>query len=324
METSTVPMECNSITFIGFYDKGNTGDQAYKEVLSSYFGPHTSFVDFEVNRIDGETYVIGCGDLINQYYLDMLPDNTRYYMYCVGAQNDYLINQVLSGARELNGIWVRNTRQVAMVSKLVRCKCEYVPDITFKKKVHHTWTGKSNKLTVIMNAHVILHKETKELTELARVLDSADMEISFLPMCINDDVNDVELAKKVASLMKSNNFKILGQQTPDSVMKEVADSRMVVSMRLHGLIFSAMAGTPFVSLGAAPKLSYFCEDSTVPYASCKHPIRLKSAMKLVADREESISESLRIVSKANRILVEDSLEEVSKEWLPVQSNVYHR
>ena len=100
---------------------------------------------------------------------------------------------------------------------------------------------------------------------LAKFLDmlqsSSGMKIVFLPM----SPLDVECMRKVASLMQTP-FTVIDRELPaDEVPGILAGARLVISMRLHALIFALSANVPAVGMNYDVKVPSFLEYAQKPY-----------------------------------------------------------
>ncbi|MFA6171577.1 MAG: polysaccharide pyruvyl transferase family protein [Patescibacteria group bacterium] len=96
-------------------------------------------------------------------------------------------------------------------------------------------------------------------------------------------------------------------------MDEMSRCRYVISMRLHGIIFSYLLGLPFLSLGYNPKNQYFCDsigypkDLSYDFNSIKDAAELNPAIENLLQRKEKAYDGALALPAAAR-LVKDNLD----------------
>ena len=139
------------------------------------------------------------------------------------------------------------------------------------------------------------------------MVDRLDADIVFVPM--ERQVLDVQHCHAVASQMQcAQRATVLkGEYTSGQLLSLVGHFEFAVGMRLHFLIFSALAGIPFVALPYAPKVTGFLEDLDIEMP----PLQEVNAGRLIAhiDRSWDVRESLK--RRVGRILPE--LQERARE-----------
>jgi polysaccharide pyruvyl transferase CsaB len=96
---------------------------------------------------------------------------------------------------------------------------------------------------------------TTTLISLGRRLTTAGLDVAAVGLQPDEDEAPVEaLAAQVPGLEP------LRADTVTSALAHVARSRAVVSVRLHGLVFAALAGRPFYALAYDPKVAAFMRE----------------------------------------------------------------
>jgi polysaccharide pyruvyl transferase CsaB len=100
---------------------------------------------------------------------------------------------------------------------------------------------------------------TAALTHLAQTLVSQGHTVTGLSVQPNEDRRDLE---SIRSAVPS--FDILQANSPEELLKIIAQNSYVVSGRLHGLILAAVAGVNFCGLVYDPKVAAFLAEAGAP------------------------------------------------------------
>ena len=102
------------------------------------------------------------------------------------------------------------------------------------------------------------------ISKIAKACDNiADTgkEIIFIPM---QYPNDIAVSKKVSSMMKNKSYILKNRYTPSEMMGIVGRVDVMVSMRLHTLIFAAVKNIPMVGIIYDPKIEYYLKELDMP------------------------------------------------------------
>jgi polysaccharide pyruvyl transferase WcaK-like protein len=115
------------------------------------------------------------------------------------------------------------------------------------------------------------------------MVDRYDADVVFVPM--EHSVLDTQHSHAVvAKMLRAQRATVLkGEYTSGQLLSWMGRFHFAVGMRLHFLIFAALAGTPFVALPYAGKVAGFLEDLGLPAP----PLNLVNAGRLIAHIDES-------------------------------------
>ena len=94
----------------------------------------------------------------------------------------------------------------------------------------------------------------KFLREWLCVLRAEKVRLLFIPLYPREDT---ALCQRLAA---HPNDRIATALSPSDLVGLMAQARVVCGMRLHALVFSSAAGTPFVGFGTDPKIEAFCRE----------------------------------------------------------------
>jgi polysaccharide pyruvyl transferase CsaB len=151
------------------------------------------------------------------------------------------------------------------------------------------------------------------------MVDRFDAEIVFVPM--ERSVLDTQHSHAViAKMLRAQRATVLkGEYTPGQILSWIGKFDFALGMRLHFLIFAAIAGTPFVALPYAGKVSGFIEalDLVAPPLNLVNPGRLIAYLDESWDRRRSmrtrIAETLPALQERARETHRIALEILSGE-----------
>lgn len=102
------------------------------------------------------------------------------------------------------------------------------------------------------------------ISKIAKACDNiADTgkDIIFIPM---QHPKDIAVSKKVASMMKNKSYVLTKRYTPSQMLGIVGRLDVMVSMRLHTLIFAAVKNIPMVGIIYDPKIEYYLKELNMP------------------------------------------------------------
>ncbi len=122
------------------------------------------------------------------------------------------------------------------------------------------------------------------------LVDRMEATVLFIPMEIHQDLHHAHaIAARMAYVQQAHILK--GSYTPGQIRGLVAHLDFVIAMRLHLLIFTACARTPFVPLAYGSKVAEFINELDMPMP----PVQSTNVGQLLAyiDRAWDIREELR-------------------------------
>ena len=157
---------------------------------------------------------------------------------------------------------------------------------------------------------------SSHVADFAAAADFAYEKYGLTPVFIPiNHLKDVAAGEEVARLVKAPHFVL--ESAPDSALTIGLMSRMsaVVSMRLHGLIFSAGHGVPLVGVVYDPKVSAFLK-----YLGIEHYVGLdemsgEALARLISAAVDSFSPEVRETAVARLVELEKVNREVLAELL---------
>lgn len=107
---------------------------------------------------------------------------------------------------------------------------------------------------------------TSFMEKIAKTLDmlvGQGYEIVFVPM---HGTHDEEASMETKSFMKENSYVAPGDLSIQEKISIIGESKLLIGIRLHSLIFAAITYTPFVALSYDPKIDSFASIVDQPVA----------------------------------------------------------
>jgi len=89
------------------------------------------------------------------------------------------------------------------------------------------------------------------------LIENYQVKIIFLPFKFDEDVH---ISEEILSLMKNKAEVLKIKLEPEELLSVLSRLSLVIGVRLHSIIFSSMANTPFIAFNYDPKVKYFVED----------------------------------------------------------------
>lgn len=271
-----------SLAVVGWYNRGNAGDQLMMLALKTLFSGldvSLEFVDrVDDNIIDRHSGVLFGGGSILQGEPDVTPsafgrvlDGSRPVFY-MGIGFDTSVSETHNKLLDVAKV-VCTRSPIASLPARLRNKAKHVPDLVyslplFQENKVHKQVETPSELLFLTNAECIptnkhphwMHVAwSKFVDETSQFLDETKMNVSFLTMCKNDAQDDGWAVAHIVSAMSKRSTKIRhihsGEDT-SAVVEAFSKECIVVTQRYHGIILSEMSGNPYVNLWHHNKLRF--------------------------------------------------------------------
>ena len=143
------------------------------------------------------------------------------------------------------------------------------------------------------------------LDALAAICDGAvkqmGLSVVFIPMQLP---HDVVASRIVQQRMQQPSYLIEEPLRPEETMGLIGQMDLVMSMRLHTLIFSARQHVPFVGISADPKIDYYLRDLDMPSVGsmqhCDPDHALREMKHLLSHRQEKAEQLVEQAKKLEK------------------------
>jgi polysaccharide pyruvyl transferase CsaB len=114
------------------------------------------------------------------------------------------------------------------------------------------------------------------ILKLAEVCDRIVKDGKTVVMLPMEYPKDIEASEKVISKMKEKAYIFKKRYTPSQILGIVGCFNLMISMRLHTLIFAAVKNVPMLGVIYDPKVEYYLEELEMPEAGDVRNSRLDS------------------------------------------------
>lgn len=260
-----------NIIILGYYDRGNLGDEAYKVTIRSYL-PHHYHLTFvcidDVGPIDFKKFdgiIVGGGDIINNYFYQKLTPILKNFTgfkiaLSIGIPFPSLIMPEYFG--KFDHVFIRNYEDVRPLQRVIGSqKAHFLPDLAFNlpRPVKVT-VNKTKPICGIFLIQNLMRYDfiVTDLTRLVkRILNTYDIVFYLFNTSKNKNENDFEISNKIMNLIgpKHTSQIKIDQNAYDwnQMLHQINNLDFAICARFHSHIFCMLAGVPFISLSSTRK-----------------------------------------------------------------------
>ncbi|MBE9605543.1 polysaccharide pyruvyl transferase family protein [Acetobacteraceae bacterium H6797] len=278
----------SKVICLGYFGRGNSGDEAFKLAHEWLFGAENIELrssQLKPEDIKGRPVILGGGDVVAPFFLDWIPRGTPFSMVGVGLKyEEASIRALREHGDDLQHAWYRNRIDVDL-TRAAGMKSDYVPDIVFSLRHHDEElpahildkvVHKGGKPTAIvcLTDHYNSRYEIQDPRlcayleymkwEMAAALDhlSRYMHVVFFPLSVYANHQDARIHFEVARRMKNRSqvVEIREELTPGQAISVFRKAEHVFSMKLHGNIYGLLTERACVNIGTGRKHQKLFEE----------------------------------------------------------------
>lgn len=276
-----------TVLVLGFYDRFNLGDEAYKQAIPLAFDRARANFTFacmdDVITVPAEVdiVIVGGGDVINSYFMERFQKllsksnySGRVYAYSVGVPYE----DDAKYACMFDHMFVRSTADRDVIVRHIGSKnVTVMMDATFALPVPKSVvpSGTDARLHIgLCLAQPAFHGNTNESYMLKSVVDAIEtmktssrstVHVHLLSFNTSQDPgeSDIELNTKLFQMLTQQGLPATNHRTvddPAKMIKLIGGMRVMVCMRYHSLVFSLMCKRPTIALFCTPKMQRIVAD----------------------------------------------------------------
>lgn len=271
------------VLVFGFYDKGNLGDELFKEAFKKIFPElDFTFTDKLTKELlkSFQVIFIGGGSFLDQSQGFSIDDLSGKDIFYIGIGAETNINPIHEEIIKKAKLVAIRTYHYQKISKL-NTSVMIIPDLVYALYNHSGSSYRNKSILVIpnvLNVPVYSDPHWKHVAwdfyknELAQVLDErirAGYTINFFPMAEGLSTNDSWAAIEIMNRMqkKSSTYLLNSKFTSKEVISLFSEYQVIISQRYHGNIIAELANRPYLGIWHHDKLksSYFNKGEFIPY-----------------------------------------------------------
>lgn len=266
---------------LGFYDRGNLGDECYKTSFRRIFKNYNLRFQCSDDTLcippDTDIVVVGGGDVINTYFMSkillLLRQHTGpVYAFSVGIPYE---SDGLKYLHVFDHVFLRNKHDYDLACKEIGTEnVSYCPDasMALPTSIQGISFGIAAKKIGVCLAQPLFNKDPDRLLEslcegLSRLPDG--LEIHLLPFNTseNERESDTYINKKAHALLCSLGLNVYNREeltTTTKMQKAVASMDLMVCMRYHSVMFSVLQKRRFLPIYTSNKIDHVLKDLVPP------------------------------------------------------------
>jgi hypothetical protein len=281
------------ILVLGFFDRGNLGDEAFKLFYSDLF-PHCLLMgidDIQEIGKDISIVIIAGGDVCNDYFMPKIERLLKNFMGpCYAFNIGIPYRSCMHYLTLFDHVVLRSKQDLQEVTKLIgERNVEYMPDVTQylkrfvpivrKKKLttiriaiclaQPAFSGNQYEDSLIDSWIKIIHELTHEYARCEINLLAFNTS-SYLPE--SDCIINNKIYAKVKVLPNVKNITDPELKDPIKMMSFMSQMNLIIGMRFHSIVFSTIVNVPFVAVYCTRKIDNFLKDNDLSLYGCKMPI----------------------------------------------------
>lgn len=260
------------VIVLGFYDKANLGDEAFKTAFQIIF-PNVKFTfvnsdktDTDVSEYDAA--ICGAGNLINPYFLDKFSATLKNFdklkiLFGVGVPWPDILK--LGMLDDYDYVFTRDKVDVQLIVErtgLCKSRVFYIPDIVFSFPKPIRYHNYNPKIGVFLHRGLTRYYD-KTKTDIAEFLNyiSKYGKIYFYRFDTSgaewqDDINaNNEVQPLVTGSIQDDTI-----FTDKEMVQLMANLDYAICARFHAHVMASIAGTPFISLSTTRKTVELMKD----------------------------------------------------------------
>lgn len=275
---------CHALV-LGFYDRGNLGDEQYKQTIPAWCGSKMRLtfqsIDDAVpvkSRSDYDVIICGGGDIINMYFMEKVKVVVAAFngpIYAVSVGIPYDDDKAYLDL--FDHVFVRSRYDEQLANAHLGFKnVTYVPDLAFTYptiKPKRTTPSQLNIGICLATPTMVAYPSMgMEMALLVRNILNTKTHVmvhflSFNTFENNDNESDIVSAREIMALLTPTEQRFCSLrnfQSMKSMLEIMVTMTANVCMRYHSIVFSSIASVPFIAVHSTKKAKAVLADMCYP------------------------------------------------------------
>jgi len=257
------------VLILGFYNRSNLGDDTFQEVLNLLL-PSFNCVFQSVDDFDGvglskyHGLIIGCGDLLNDYFIKKLQFHLVGYrkpIIGVGLGVPH-VEEITKHGQFFDRIIIRSKSDLPILSRMLGSKyVHYLPDLVFLKS-GPKYQPVDRHVGVFLAQPMIVEPDylDKVKHRIQQLIPDHQVTLYAFNTHDNPDENDLIINQIIANdipqvIVDRNKY------TSDQMISIMSRLSLAICSRFHAHVMAIIAGCPFESISNSRKVKLLLEDN---------------------------------------------------------------
>jgi hypothetical protein len=266
---------------LGFYGKGNLGDEMFKETIPLLFPDFIcifiSTDDFKGDLSEYDAIVCGGGDIYNEYFMKKIeqiltrsPNGFQKPVYLLGVGIPYPSMLKTHYLSLFDHVFLRELTDLPEVTRQIGGRYAHsLPDLGFLKKPRVR--KESNKTIGVFLAQPVFRDKSIEslLSLLEHVSKFGRLKFIRFNTSGNPSEDDQYIQDRVESELKTKHIVVDNDRniyTTDQLLDLIAQMDFAICSRFHAHIFCTIAACPFISISTTRKTQLFLQEEQLDLA----------------------------------------------------------
>jgi hypothetical protein len=256
-----------TILVLGFYNRDNLGDEAFKPILKKMFNDYILIfrcVD-DITIIPSEVTIIlvGGGDIINEYFCSKIKIllsvfNGRCYAVSVGIPYLSSINYL----KMFDHVFLRTKQDLKIAADTIGSEnLTYVTDLVFS---YPKLKKPKNKILGVSLAQPAFNKNNNTeflCDKFIKVLKTLSSSYKIVLILYNNSSNLNESDLVISHYIKTKlDIEIIESKTVLELQNTIASLDLLIGMRFHSIVMAIKYNIPFVALYTTRKIENLLKD----------------------------------------------------------------
>jgi polysaccharide pyruvyl transferase WcaK-like protein len=262
---------------LGFYDRGNLGDEMFRETLpllvpdfNCTFIP-TDCCEELIDSYDG--IICGAGDIFNEYFMTtiekIIENVSKKPIYIVGMGVPYVSMFKSHYLSLFDHVFLRETTDLFQLTQQIGGRYAHaLPDLAFLK-TPLTWFPTKKRIIGVflaqpMRAHEnYINSMIDLLTHVSKFGNLKFIRFNYSENPEEDDKyiqNDIQKILEDKGIFVDNDLSIY---TTDQILEMLTRFQFAICGRFHAHIYATIAGCPFISVAFTRKTELFMKEENL-------------------------------------------------------------